>query len=377
MGEPEIPVTLRTLVTLGETFSAPLTGGNGRALASPYQTFEFNVPRDAKNLSLALNISDPGYALQGLLVDPQGMQLSVGTNQDPLTGAPLKAMQLYHENPEAGRWHFVLLQNYTSSGNQTSLPFTARIGLNAVPYSAPALPNDENVKVSASGAGLLVPITVVNTSAVPQTFFADARLKTYAATSLPYGLFSQATTLPGLVYFTFLPTEVNDVQFEAQSTLPINMDAYSAEGAGPYGGTFSPDLYARTIGPNTVDASLRTHEVPWSYWLFEPSLIGPFGPAGAPIAPVNAAVLVNMRPFDPAVSADSGDFYLDQVYGTATYNPLVLPPGGTGVIQLRIKPSASQIGETVRGFVFLDNLNNNVGSGDEVVRIPYAYTVVP
>ncbi len=380
IGDPEIPVTLRTLIPVGahgSTFTAPLTGGNGRAGAGPTQTFEFDVPRSAKNLSLGLNVSDPGYALEGFLVDPHGMQLSIAVNADPITGAPLKTLQMYHENPEAGRWHFVLLQNFTSSGNQTSLPFTAHIGLNTIPYSAAALPDDAQVKVSVKGAALSVPITVVNNSAVPQILFADARLQAHSLSSLPIYTCSKTTTLPGLCLYTFLPTEVNDAQFEAQSTVPINMDASNSNGTGPVGFTGSPDLYAKTIGPNTVAASLQTREVPWSYWYLTPALIGPFGPAGAPTAPVKAAVFVNMRPFDPAVSADSGDLYLDAVYGSATFNPLVLAPGATGVINLRIKPTASQVGETVRGFVFLDNYSQSLGSGDEVVRIPYSYTVTP
>ena len=45
--EPEIPLSLRTLIPVGPTggsFTGTLTGGNGRAGVGPYQTYEFDVP---------------------------------------------------------------------------------------------------------------------------------------------------------------------------------------------------------------------------------------------------------------------------------------------------------------------------------------------
>ena len=110
-------------------FSGTLTGGNGRAGAGPTQTFEFDVPTGVANMSLVVPIADSGYLLEGVLVDPQGMQLSVELNLDPF-GAPQYALQQFHYSPQPGRWKFVLLQDFTASGNQTSLPFTGRIGFN-------------------------------------------------------------------------------------------------------------------------------------------------------------------------------------------------------------------------------------------------------
>ncbi len=53
-------------------------------------------------MSLVLNIPDNGYLLEGLLVDPNGMQLSVAPNQDPINGSPQFALQMSHYNPAAG-----------------------------------------------------------------------------------------------------------------------------------------------------------------------------------------------------------------------------------------------------------------------------------
>ncbi|HWL85826.1 MAG TPA: hypothetical protein VNO21_08495, partial [Polyangiaceae bacterium] len=67
--------------------------------------------------------------------------------------------------------------------------------------------------------------------------------------------------------------------------------------------------------------------------------------------------------------------------GTATYNPIVLAPGATGTITLTMTPDPSQVGNTVKGVVYVDtlnafDLNANYGAGDEVARLPYAYTIV-
>jgi hypothetical protein len=35
------------------------------------------------------------------------------------------------------------------------------------------------------------------------------------------------------------------------------------------------------------------------------------------------------------------------------------------------------VGTTVRGFIYIDTFNGVVQTGDEVVSIPYSYTVVP
>ena len=81
------------------------------------------------------------------------------------------------------------------------------------------------------------------------------------------------------------------------------------------------------------------------------------------------------QPFDAAIAADSGDAWADLTLGTHTFNPLVLAPGATGTINVTITPDPSQVGEVVQGYLYIDTFNPNAGTGDEVVRIPYSYTV--
>jgi len=378
----EIPLTLRTLVPVGPTggvFTGTLTGGNGRASAGPTQTYEFDVPSGASNMSLVASFADNGYLLEGLLVDPNGMELSVQLNVDP-SGNSQYAIQHFRENPQPGRWKFVLVQDYFSSGNQTSLPFTARIGFNTAAVSAPGLPNDAGTMLSASATPVTVQVQVTNTGAVTEAYFADARLSALSATPLaapqvcPTSPPTTTTTLPGACGLFYLPTQVSSIVFVAQSTSPISMDAFNNTGY-YVGGTGSPDLLAQQVSPGTVVASLSEPEVPYSAWNVIPALIGPFGPAGAPSAPVAMGALAVTQQFDGAVSASSGDIWADLTLGTNTFNPVVLAPGESGTITLTITPDATQVGNTVTGFLYIDTFNPFVTTGDEVVRIPYSYTV--
>ena len=172
--------------------------------------------------------------------------------------------------------------------------------------------------------------------------------------------------------------------FVAQSTAPITMDAFNAAGALPSGQTTAPDLFAVPDPQvaNTVVAALNAPEVPFGPWGVAPSEIGPYGPGGAPTEPVSTDAFALIQLFDPAVSADSGDVWADLTLNTTTYNPLVLAPGQSGTINVTITPKLAQVGSTVSGYLYVDTFNTvgnfpSTFSGDEVVRIPYSYTVAP
>ena len=371
----DIPVTLRTLIPIGATggsFAGSLSGGNGRASIAPTQTFAFDVPSGLTHMDLTLRVADNGYALAGLLVAPNGMLLSLGGNID-LSGNPQYGFQLSRFNPQPGQWRFILLQNYTSSGYQTSLPFTARIAFDAAQTFAPALPNAAGVRLSASGAPLVVAVNVTNTGLTTTAYFADARLRQSSTMALPGHAICSFSTLPGTCSGYVLPTEVSDVEFTAESPAPITMDAYVDVGWGV--SIESPDVYAARIAAHTVAATLNELEVPYGLWIVAPALVGPFGPAGALTAPVTTGAQVTMLQFDPAVTADSGDFWADQTFASFSYVPLILAPGESGTIYVTIKPDPKDEGKLVEGYLFIDTYNPIITTGDEAFRLPYSYTV--
>lgn len=379
---PAIPVSLRTLVPMnahGGSFEGTLTGGNGRAGTGPQQVFKFDVPAGIDNLGLSFKTSDPGYLLEGLLVDPNGMQLSVAPNLDAVDGSATAVMELYHNNPQPGRWSFILLQNFASSGNQTSLPFKSVVSFNSLKISAPTLPNGAQVMLSASAKPMTVAVKVVNNGSTTQQYFADGRLSGTTLMSLPPLQCGDVTTIPGTCGLFLLPTQTSEVSFVGQSTVPINMSAANAVGFN-VGGTFNPNVFAKPASAsnrNTAIATVSAPELPYSFWSLSPALIGPFGPAGAPNEPFAAAAFAHSAPFDTALSADSGDLWSDVVFNTNTFNPLVLAPGESGVITLTITPDPKMVGQTVSGYVYVDTFNPQVSIGDELVRIPYSYTVAP
>jgi hypothetical protein len=221
-------------------------------------------------------------------------------------------------------------------------------------------------------------VNVTNTGAVTQQYFADPRLTALGTVSLPAvqsPTCAVATTLPGTCAQFILPPETSTIQFTAKSTVPINMDAFSNSGF-LVGTTGSPDIFAKRAGPNTVVASLSEPVIPWGLWNVVPALIGPFSSVGALTQPVTMTALATIKKFDATMSSDTGDAWAAFTTGTGTVNPLVLGPGESGQITLQIKPSASEVGKSVTGFVYIDTFNSTVGTGDEVVRIPYSYTVV-
>jgi hypothetical protein len=74
------------------------------------------------------------------------------------------------------------------------------------------------------------------------------------------------------------------------------------------------------------------------------------------------------------MSSSTGDAWALSVNANAPYSPLTLGPGQTKKITLRITPKAPK-GEIVHGFIGIDTLNLATVSGDELIKIPYAYKV--
>jgi len=377
----EIPVTLRTLIATnssGGSFSGTLTGSNGRAGGAPVETFQFDVPPGLKNLSVSVVTSDSGYLLTGFLVDPNGMQLSVHSNLDPL-GNFLFGLQNTHYAPQPGRWQFILLQNFYASGNQTSLPYTGRIGFNTAEVVPANLPNDPSIQLSASAAPVKATLTVYNTTPTANLFFADARLNksvSYSLPQVPCFAGSESTTMPGACAQYYVPTQTTKVKFGATSSVPIQMDAYNLISFVD-AVTDSPDLFAKPSGKDSVTATLSEPEIPYGPWQLAPDEIGPYGASGAATQPVTETGVAVASQFDSAVSADSGDIWADLTLGTSTFAPAQIASGQSGVITLTITPDPSKVGQVVSGYVYVDTFDAFLNTGDEMVQIPYRYTVAP
>ena len=88
----------------------------------------------------------------------------------------------------------------------------------------------------------------------------------------------------------------------------------------------------------------------------------------------NMVAVATANAFDSAVTSSTGDVWAQTVNASAPYTPLTLAPGQSGTITLTITPNAPK-GTVVSGFIAVDTYNSATSSGDELVNIPYTYTV--
>jgi hypothetical protein len=330
-------------------------------------------------MNLILDVPDSGYVLQGILVDPHGLPYSFNSNEDPISGAPTTSMQLNRYEPTPGRWQFSLTNYFVTSGQQTAMPFNASLAFNTARVMAQGLPNSDKVALSASAAPLVVPIVVTNDSRTTQIYFADARRSTSVAMDLP--IYVNCTNPPSLPFACFgstVPTQSRAVSFGAQSTVPFDLEVSDAAGTLTSGTvTYSATILGRQDGTGGTTATLFATEIPYSTWWAFAALTGPFGPQGPGSYPVGFSAAAIARDFDTAMIADSGDVWTDLLNLTASFNPLVLQPGERGTIHIYIRPDPGRIGKVVSGDLFVDTFNFVQFNGDELVRIPYRYRIVP
>jgi hypothetical protein len=361
-----IPIVLRALVPVtasGGSFSGSLTGGGATFFGGQEFTYQFDVPAGRPSLNLGLHLADADYGLWGFLVDPNGEPLDVQTTAND-NFAPGQTMQFLRGSPAAGRWTLVLGVILPVSGARLTEPFTGAISFTAPSVTSKGLPNNF-FTVLRAGQPVTATITVTNTGNIGKDFFADPRLNGKVTqqllgngvnnVKLPLSLAAQLNWL--------VPTNTNALVVGAQGTVPITMDIGTQFG--------DPDVLGLSSGNNSV-AALAAPEIAPGFFLAFPEATGPFtsGTTGT----VNLGAVANTNPFDAAVTSTSGDAWAQSVNADAPYTPLTLAPGQTGTITLTITPSAPK-GTVVRGFIGVDTINLATGSGDELVNIPYSYTV--
>jgi len=368
-----IPITVRSLVGLGAAggaFAGTLTGGNGRPVfGAQTLDFQFDVPAGRPSLDLSLQLRDPDYNLTGVLIDPAGEPVneeSTGLVNAGVTtfGA---AMQFFTRAPRAGRWTLVLALNAPLSGAQVREPFTGRIGFGSIPVAAQGVPASAATTLAA-GQPVTATIQVQNTGTKRKDFFVDARL----AGRTPIGLAGatpMTVTLPMLAGqaapAVLVPTDTDQLTIVAAATAPVMMHvAHVLNG---------PQAEGLTIG----DVSIAMHgapEVASGPWTAFPTEVGPFGGGPAPAVPVSVTAVADTSPFDAAAAASTGDLWRRAVDPSAAYAPLTLAPGETGTITVTFTPSGLA-GTVVTGALELDTFDPLTSMGDQVVSIPYAYTV--
>jgi hypothetical protein len=202
---------------------------------------------------------------------------------------------------------------------------------------------------------------------------------------------------PGVDPLWLVPSEVSKFTVSAQATLPIDLDLQYNAG--------NPQLGGISSG-NNATATESASQVSPGVWVAFAGEKGPYpGPAPAGSMDISASAIGQL--FDPAVTSDTGDFWQEGVdpaldpaaaasIGARGLNPIApaaasaksgsnstpavtgppvdLPPGASTTINVTITPSAAK-GTVVRGHLYIDTLNTFLDGADEIVDLPYAYTV--
>jgi hypothetical protein len=370
-----IPLTLRSLVNGGQ-FTADLRGGNGRT-GTPSQTLFYNVDVPAAKpaldvtTTLAGNNNDPYYAY---LIDPRGQtaaqasnQLLVGsTNGSPVTvGGP--GAHLHAISPVKGRWTVLITFTNPVTGNLQSTPLHGTVGYAPVAPKVTGLPTGGTLP---AGQAHVVAVTVHNGSPAPESYFLDARLNTTTTMALTSITPSQNLTMPqpasAVLPQWIVPTNTSQVVATASATAPIMFDT------GPFNG--EPDLGSVANG-NAASAELTAPNITPGDWQIAPQLVGPGGVNGLPGATANLGITVTTAAFDPAASSPNGDIWQSQ----NGFTPVIVQPGQSTTLYLTIRPNAPS-GSLVSGKLYLDDASQltqygTSPSGDQLVALPYGYTV--
>jgi hypothetical protein len=369
-----VPIVVRSLLALGPTggsFQGALTGGG-----TPGQqfTYQFDVPAAKPSLNLALGLRDAHHPLVGYLVDPYGQPLGVQSTATSQTASGTtiygNTMQFFRRTPSAGRWTIVVSLDQrldAIDGQFFTEPFNGSIGFDVVPVAASGLPNADST-VIPRGQTATATIQVTNSGNSRKDFFVDPRLNQltfqqilgYQATGvgLPLSLAQQP-------YF-YIPPGSDQAYVAAQGTVPVVMDVLASSG--------QPDILASALPDNQVIAVFGAPELAPSRWFALPEAKGPFT-SRLVGARADVAALVETNVFDSTVSSSTGNAWEQlAINNFAPYTPLTLPPGQSGSITVRITPNAPR-GTVVHGLLGIDTMNPFTTSGDEIVVLPYAYTV--
>jgi subtilisin family serine protease len=385
-GDTTIPVTLRSLIPSGDSsFTAVTTGGNGRELNTGQAFYyQLDVPSGSPEVNAYVTLGSlAAYPFQAWLVDPNGQAESSATNTlVSATGATseIQGLQLHALSPASGTWTVIVEFGPTASGTALSEPFTVATDQNAIEAGSGGLPDSTATKLT-SGAGHTYDVTITNHGGAPDFVFADARLPGSAQYSL--GAFNspdatEPLTAYGNIPGYIVPTDTTGLSETASTTGtgPIQFDS-----AGPSG---DPDL-ASAVGESPT-LSFSADPIAAGAWDVAPEEVGPYGAAGGPTESVTTTASVSTAPFDPTVTATTGDAEADVVDPLSTlfsgeFNPIEVDPGQTATIPVTITPSGTS-GTQVSGTLYVDDWGSTLFGGyfynlaaSQIAAVPYSYTI--
>lgn len=379
--QTSVPVILRSLVGIHNgqgTFGGTITGGNARSFA-PAESFgyAFDVPAGQHDLNLNLALSkDPNVLLEGVLIDPDGEPINIGTNTGDGGPSTLSTMQQVVTSPQAGRWRFILFVVNPVSGAELAQQFTGVISFNKVKASESGIP----AKLPA-GKASTVKVTYTNTGTAPVRLQIDPRLNAKQNIQLApqggSGTLQLPLTPTSSTPAFFVPPATDKITLAATSTTPAQVELNAPGGGIDVFGDLTSAQHGDTVSVARVSET-GGHYVAPGAWLEFVQQIGPFsGPAPAGTSTLVATA--HTRAFDTDVTSSTGDFWPVAYNPTLSAGtPLTVQPGQTVTVTVTITPHGAK-GKKVSGDLllvtppsFFPTFN---ASGDVIAALPYSYTI--
>ncbi len=381
-----IPVALRALVPFRNgtgTFATSVTGGNGRsgATASTHY-FAFDVPKGRSDLNLTTSYGNgPDNQYSTYLVSPQGETLGHASNQLVVGGTAANPVTTTEAgttshvlSPAAGRWTLVVAFANPASGASVTSPLHGTIDFSPVAVKASGLP-DSTATTIGVGSTTVAKVEVTNHTAVPQSYFLDARLDhevTRTLTPLTQGK-GVALPLAGAIPQWVVPTDTTGLTGQVDATAPVTFDM--SPYLGDFGGELNgdPQIGATSHG-DTATATWSDNPITPGVWNLDPGLNGVWGPTGAPPATANLTMTAKTLAFNRSITTSYGDLWASP---KSALHPVIVGPGQSSTLYAVIAPTAA--GATT-GTLYLDSASsinpfgNAIPAGDQLAAIPYKYT---
>ncbi len=271
------------------------------------------------------------------------------------------------------------------SGAEISQAFHGTVSFDNLQTQATGLPNSAN-KVLKAGQPVTATVLVRNTGVQAIAVGADPRLNKVQtlqpvpiAGSLTFPLPSDGTEP---VYI--IPPDTSSFTVAASSTLPAQVELQgSAAGFDIFG-----DLQAAKEGSTVSTATVfeKSGFISKGIWFTTVNELGPFTDAGAPAGQTTITASMRTAGFDPAVTSSTDDPFRIAIDPSADLlgNPVLIPPGQVGTIQVTITPQGKK-GSVVRGHLNIVTPSTlptgpQTGlpfytTGAVISTLPYTYTI--
>lgn len=366
-GTTVLPAAVRTTIAMAGgrgSFGGMFTGIVGRTANGPTQVLAYSLPvRSSRSLEFDMHLTRLTM-VHAYLIDPSGDVVAERTNCiDPDGHQLINDLVMYLDHPVPGNW-LVALELDRRHGVVSSYddPFTANVRLNTVAVTTNGLPNSDTLQLQ-TGHPVTATVSIANTGAQQQAFFADARSNELV--DLPLAQQRQSEVgLPNTDFATLptwlVPPTTSRLTVTGNSAVPFDFDLFPEQD--------DPDM--PSSAGTTATATVEGPAIAPTLWSVTGDTLDPADVGTT----AQFTAIAHTAAFDPAVVTSTGDAWQASFDSGALASPIVVPAHGSGTITVTITPRGAP-GTVVTGTLFIDMTDCVAGVGDTVTALPYRYRI--